>query len=1141
MSITIEAQQKIAFDQAQREYALDANQSFIVQAPAGSGKTELLIQRFLILLTEVKRPEEILAITFTKKAANEMRARLIKALKVAATQPPPSSKHGLRTYNIARQVLAKDKKFAWLLLENPNQLRIQTIDSLCSFLTKQLPLLASFGAAPALTDNPQALYAQAVQAILTDLEQQQPWSAAITDLLKHLDNDLNKLHDLLINLLSKRDQWLNYLNVQADPLEVKHQLEANLQNIIIDALVEVKASFPTVLLNQLLPIARFAASELRLNQPNHDLCACEQLTTIPATTAENLPVWRALAQLVLTKSFAWRKQISKDIGFCALSSLKNPLEKRLHQQMRGELSDIINQLRDKEDLRLALTQLFLLPSLNYHPWQWQTLQSLLQVLKIVAAQLRIVFQQYNQIDFIENTQAALQALGDNEQPTDLALALDYQLQHILVDEFQDTSYSQYRLLEKLTAGWLPEDGRTLFVVGDPMQSIYRFREAEVGLFIRMRKTGIGNIKLIPITLAVNFRSQAAIIHWNNLVFKSIFPRQDNIAQGAVTYSSSVSPLADSSPTHHQAVNIHGFLEQEPSIQAQRIIEIIARTEHEHPEHNIAILVRSRTHLTSIIPALKEAAISYNAVDIDPLSTRTHIQDLISLTRAMLDPADKIAWLAVLRAPWCGLTLSDLWLLSQYANQLPLWHALNHREAIALSAEGRILIDRIWPILQQKIAEKARVPTRYWLESTWNLLGGPACLSFASELADCQQFFQLIAQLTLHGAALDVTKLRDKIQQLYAATPDPQAKVNIMTVHTSKGLEFDTVILPHLERTMPNDDKSLLLWMEKPLDDHQNALLLAPIHSTGEEKDAIYEYIQRQIKLKADYETNRLLYVATTRAKRRLHLLCNLSCDKDGDPKAEAGSFAKELLPFILPHIETTSAAALLNNSTDVTQEPQRLLKRFTLDWQNPFTIKPGSIAKHTSIKLALVDDGLRILGIVVHKVFQYLANNQLQTWLNLSWQHQEQFIQQLFKQEYCPVSDLQSLTAKALDLINKALNDKRGRWIFAPHIEAKSEWAITTYINNSYQNLVLDRTFIAEDDTRWIIDFKTTLFSAHELEDFLQQEQHKYAAKMQIYARALQQHDPTRPIKLGLYFPALPAWQAWDATINHDSLTEIAE
>jgi ATP-dependent exoDNAse (exonuclease V) beta subunit len=122
-----------------------------------------------------------------------------------------------------------------------------------------------------------------------------------------------------------------------------------------------------------------------------------------------------------------------------------------------------------------------------------------RLLPRAAGQLKLVFQARGQVDFTEVAQGALLALGGTEAPSDLALALDYRIRHLLVDEFQDTSITQYELIAKLTAGWEPGDGRTVFAVGDPMQSIYRFREAEVGLFLRARAAGIADLALEAIS------------------------------------------------------------------------------------------------------------------------------------------------------------------------------------------------------------------------------------------------------------------------------------------------------------------------------------------------------------------------------------------------------------------------------------------------------------------------------------------------------------------------------------------------------------------------------------------------------------------------------------------------------------------
>jgi len=120
---------------------------------------------------------------------------------------------------------------------------------------------------------------------------------------------------------------------------------------------------------------------------------------------------------------------------------------------------------------------------------------------------------------VQVAHAAVHALGAADDPSELLLSLDARVSHILVDEFQDTSVSQWELLERLTSGWEAGDGRSVFLVGDPMQSIYRFREAEVGLFLHARHAGLGSVALESLTLTTNFRSQAGVVDWVNAFFR----------------------------------------------------------------------------------------------------------------------------------------------------------------------------------------------------------------------------------------------------------------------------------------------------------------------------------------------------------------------------------------------------------------------------------------------------------------------------------------------------------------------------------------------------------------------------------------------------------------------------------------------
>src|SRR3990167_697050 len=1021
-------------DEQQRLKALDPTQSFIVQAPAGSGKTELLIQRFLVLLSVVKQPEEILAITFTKKSAAEMRTRIINALKNAQNNPEPDSSHAKKTWHLAKKALKQDEELKWNLLISPSRLRLQTIDSFNMSITRQLPIVSHFGASPEITDNPYSLYRQAVQDFLTHLEEDHTWSNAIGTVLLHVDNDLNKVENLFINLLAKRDQWLRYIILNSNDPLLRQTLEQNLQTIAIDSLKNLHLLFPKQHINELLYLLRFSAHYLKQDKPASLIVHCLNLDTLPGITIEDKKCWSGIAEFLLTKSNTWRKKIDKDIGFLSITSCKNAIEKDLINNAKLRMKKLIDELSHATYFFHALIDFTFLPEITYRESQWHTLESLHTVLKMVTAQLHLVFQKQGKIDYIENALAADAALGTYESPTDLTLALDYQIKHILIDEFQDTSNSQYQLLKKITAGWEHNDGRTLFLVGDPMQSIYRFREAEVGIFIRARKYGMGPIQLEPLTLSVNFRSTPEIAHWINTHFQKIFPSFDDVATGAVAYTASI---ANQFTQHaNSTVTLHSLVNAEDDTQAKTIVELIQERKIHHPTETIAILVRSRTHLAKIIPTLKAAAIKYRSINIDPLTERPFIQDLMALTRALFHPADRIAWLALLRAPWCGLSLNDLFILSGRNAKISLWEQLHSSQILAgLSIDGQARIKRILPILKAKIAERYRSSARYWIESTWLLLGGPATVIEETDLEDAEAYFCLLEKMDQSSNLLNLDTLHEQVNNLYAA-PNNQADdtLQIMTIHNAKGLEFDTVILPHLERRAANDHKQLLLWLDQPRTKENNMLVIAPVHAIGHETDTIYEYIKRQHAIKNNYEIGRLLYVAATRAKKNLALFFNLK----NDCKVNSSSLLEKIWPTIKNQLSYTEPTSSFTYTKPENNNP---LKRLPLQWKNPITehcLTEELVYHQQKSGFHLPDNQPKYIGIIIHQTLQQISKLGYTWWQSSSPANKLTYLQKSLLQLGIQKVNLKKTSALIKQIIDNTLTDERGRWIVFPHNEAES-------------------------------------------------------------------------------------------------------
>jgi ATP-dependent exoDNAse (exonuclease V) beta subunit len=786
-------------DEAIREDALDPTQSFIVQAPAGSGKTALLTQRFLVLLAHCEAvPEECLAITFTRKAAFEMHDRILIALQCAENLTPPTNEHEKRTWDLAHAVLKRDKALGWDLLQNPSRLKIQTIDAFCIGITVQMPVVSKFGSSPIIVEDPTSLYQIAARNLLKNLEAEDFYSERISTLLIHLDNNIRLAEQLLANMLSHRDQWLPYIGGTLLREEARQILGSGLQIVINETLEALAASTPKGL-EEILELAQYAAKQLATTKKDSIICHCQNiLGNWSGSAKEDFLLWQGLGELLLTQDHQWRRTVTEQQGFSSPRHATHKQDKAYFKVMKDRMLDCLSRLEAHPVFLKCLQNFRECPPSIYTEDQWQVIEALLGLLPLLTAQLSLVFQEKGQVDFIETTLAALTALGDNDAPTDLALGLDYKIRHILVDEFQDISLTQFRLLEKLTAGWQINDGRTLFLVGDPMQSIYRFRQAEVGLFIRAKQNGVGGIFLKTLNLTTNFRSDPSIVAWTNSVFKEKFPLEEDLTSGAVAFNISSAARASLNGAKAEVQCVDNQTE------AKVVIELMKALSIEEPGSSIALLVRARSHLQTILPALRQAGIKYQSVQLELLADRPMVQDLQSLTTALLHLGDRIAWLALLRTPWIQFSLADLWVIANSAPALPIWHTLQaYTTVTGLSEFAKNRLAEVVPILRAALLNIYRLPLRNWIMEAWIALGGNAFLYDADTLEDIEVFFSILEEGS-YDSFCEAGALERRIQKLYAKTTAPASAVlQVMTIHRAKGLEFDTVIVAGIgRRTLP---------------------------------------------------------------------------------------------------------------------------------------------------------------------------------------------------------------------------------------------------------------------------------------------------------------------------------------------------
>ncbi|HEU5282289.1 MAG TPA: UvrD-helicase domain-containing protein, partial [Burkholderiales bacterium] len=1127
-------------DAAQRRGALDTRRSFIVQAPAGSGKTELLIQRALALLAQAQAPEEIVAITFTRKAAGEMRTRILQALASAAVEPPPDAPHQRTTWQLARAALQRDAQAGWGIGASPDRLRIQTIDALCAGLARQMPLLSAFGGLPRMVEDAEALYREAARrtlAMLNEPDSDARTTQAVARVLAHLDNDLHEGELLLADMLRSRDQWVRHIADRAAPRLQRAMLEAGLAALIRDELGILRSLVPPSLRDELLELARFAATNLSGDTAISPIAQCAGLAALPGTEPGDLPAWCGLAELLLTKGGELRKQADAKLGFPAPTAEKDKALAAALRRYKQRHEAVLRALAAHPELVDALRRARALPPPAYTDAQWDTLDALTALLPVAAAQLELVFRERGQVDFTAVSQAAVRALGDDEEPTDLALALDYRINHLLVDEFQDTSQSQYELLARLTAGWQPGEGRTCFVVGDPMQSIYRFREAEVALYLRARSHGIGSVALEPLTLSVNFRSQAGLVDWVNAAFRDLLPEREDIASGAV-------PFATSEPINPTlagpAVQVHPLVDDDRDAEARAVLDIVQAARREGADRSIAILVRSRGHLAAIVPALREAGLRFQAIEIEALGHRPVVQDLRALTRALLHPADRIAWLAVLRAPWCGLTAADLDALARPDQHACLWQSMDRPELLdRLSEDGRARLVRLRETLRRCFAQRRRAGLRRWIEGAWLALGGPAAAQDEADLEDAQVFLGLLGELERGGDLPDFAELDAHIAKLYAL-PDPNAgpALQVMTIHKAKGLEFDVVVLPGLGYAPQTAAPRLLHWLERPRAQGGADLLLAPIREPGQVSDPVYAYLDLLDAAKAEHEDGRLLYVAATRARQRLHLVGHVAINSGGVPTPAGRSLLRRLWPALQAAFEASARQTPPPGTAwpAAPVAPPTAFQRFAPGWlppepepaviaapgRSPF----GELGMPDAVEFSWASETARHVGTVVHRALQRIAQEGVANWSAPRVREMRGVFARDLLVLGVPASELDAALDRVTRALVSTLDDPRARWILAPHPDAASELRLTGVIDGTVVNLAVDRTFVDERGIRWIVDYKTGAHEGGSLEAFLDREQERYRAQLERYARLLYGLDG-RPVRVALYFPLLQASREW--------------
>jgi ATP-dependent exoDNAse (exonuclease V) beta subunit len=1114
-------------DQAIRDRALDPQESFHLEAPAGSGKTTVLLDRFLALLSRVEAPEELLALTFTRKAAGELRTRVADLFRAreelgAAAPEPERRRRDLVQQAFRRHV---DRTGYVGLLE---RLQIMTFHSFCARLLRLAPQEAGVPLEFRLLEDheEQWLKQEALEELqhrLADQPASHPVRLALVRRLVRLNNNWPRLAQELRELLGRRDglgEFLQLARASRQEKAYRELLDERLRILVSRDLEELQAAFAGTDLGAAWP--EFWQALARQGAP----LAGKLPPRLPGAAPADLPAWQTLAEVLLTQKGEPRKVLSPRAGFPAGLSPRWPA---LVQDLPPEVARQLHQLREFHLLAVS-------------PGEVEAVQDLVILLGEALSLYQELLGRHQALDFIALEEAALRLL-DTGAPRDLLLSLDCRLRHLLVDEFQDTSQNQMTLLCRLLAGWEDGAGRTLTVVGDPKQSIYGWRQAKLRLFLAARRglpCEAGAFPLEPLFLATNFRATRTLIDWVNQVFDTVMT--GTLAE--VEFHPAVpKPGAVEGPSPGLAL-FTGTEDLDPrQAEARWLAARVAQAATQcRPGEKIGVLLFARTHLTVYLEAFQNAGLAVRVREGLKLLDSRVVQYLHNLTRALTRPQDGVAWAALLRGPWgrhpltflarAAATPADLWpeKLGFLAEDPEAPPELRRRLAALRAARQRVGREPLAALAARWLTEV----------EAWE---GLAAWEGPAGVANARTYLDLLAEAEAHLPEATLARTELILPEVFQP-PDPRAQdspVEVLTVHRAKGLEFDTVFVPHLDwQPLQVDLRNPppFLLEEVPGTSLYGLALARPYAQASH--SPLYRALRHLKNRRVLAEARRVFYVAVTRARHRLRLSAVLKPNRQGHLKPPVDS----PLGWLWHHYRGHAATGVLPTLSATWPQPDLEVELFqevpalpapvpgALDLPPPLEFAPEpapyrlefpsglTLTGEEAASAPLAPDSLaaRLRGEVVHRLLESLSRG--------AGLPGPTGVAAALRQGGLALETAGPLAADILAEVEACRQEPFLARLLAPGLpEAVSEGHLEA---RPAPDLVRRGRFdlLAHDGRHWwLLDYKTSRPAPGEdWEEFMARETEKYRPQLLAYrdmaarARGL----PPESIRLALYFTALP-------------------
>lgn len=1112
-------------DRQEREKALDISAHVHVESPAGAGKTGLIIERILALLSAVEHPSEILAMTFTRKAAAEMKGRVLEILKAADEGVKSGDPYTDSLIEKARKVIGNYRGLQREMLLAGSELHVTTIHSFCLNICKRAPLESGLEPWLRLADEKEQerLRELASEEIILDLlkrDRYDPFRKALRSRLLMHNMDVRGLASEIASLLAKRDQLGELLSALGRGVNVSFFIEKskqNLANVVRMHLAKLEEMLKDSLIGR--QWADFRDYLVRSNAP----CLDKIPESRPSAHWRDLKWWLGLSDVFLTAGGTIRRRWGPRYGGVPGDFSSTPWAKAL--------------MSLGEEFQNYLAELRYYPKPEALGEEISAVEDLVLIISAALDKYREICRAENVIDYVDLELGALKALDSVQDVTESILFWDRKIRHILIDEFQDTSATEYMLLERLINGWEDGDGRTLFLVGDPKQSIYRFRKADVSVFYRAEKgierSGLGPLTPVAIKLKTNFRSRRKLIEWTNDLFGKTVMAAPRLEYDEVRFIDAVAAAPGENTEENPELALFIKKGNEPGSSARKreasylACRVEARLNELKSGETIGVLLFTRTHLPAYLKAFKDAGVPLQVQEGLKLSEIPGVAHMANLTRAVVRPHDLLSWVASLRSPWLTVPISVVKdILDTEGDTL--------FEKIKTFESGNEDIERFYRAMVKARSRLGRDNLGDVVKSAWVELGGPervasffgiagvnACLRFLDRLFECKKGSP---EETLEEMNFFLESAYDPVDITAADSP-----VFLMTVHGAKGLEFDHCFIPWLDysplKTGGGDKPAYLSSVIGGA-----SLIASRPDRRVTKENSVYDFLSRIERRKLIAEAKRLFYVAATRAKKTIFMsgVWNGKSSPEGPLKWVLSHLGIKKLTDDFVEGEIGSTLVLIDPAGKTGEKSPGTTEEIPLSEPSvfnpehlPYRVKkPSDEGEHhradgDSAKL------LKARGTVIHKVIEQLAMG-----LKLP---NKKYIERLLQELGVDLEKSVEIAADIRVELEKCLEDPFFRWITnSDNFEwAETEWAVEFPENeNVIVSGVIDRVLF-DGKYYWVIDYKS--HKPHENEtaaEFEERMKRSYASQLDAYRNfvARVREVDKKCIKCGLYLTSVSSW-----------------